>query len=83
MKTESNAIIRSWKDARFRDANDVHAPSPAGTIELDEAFLADVAGRSSTEGLRTIGCCTFSTWTPLSPFDTNYVKTYGCCPNEE
>ena len=84
MKTETNEIIKSWKDARFRaTTNAAHEPSPVGSAELDDALLADVAGRSSTENMLTAGCCTFGTWNPLSPVDTNYIGTYGCCPHDE
>ncbi len=84
MKKDPNEIIRSWKDTRFHETSSAALePHPAGRVELDEALLAEVSGRMSTEALWTWGCCTFTTWNPLSPFDTNGYKTFGCCLKEE
>ncbi|HET7436171.1 MAG TPA: mersacidin/lichenicidin family type 2 lantibiotic [Thermoanaerobaculia bacterium] len=86
MINDSNDIIRYWKDARFRETSAAVAePNPAGALELDDNALNEVAGSesASTEQLLTFGCCTFGTWNPLSPLDSNGIRTYGCCQMED
>lgn len=76
MRQEPNQIIRFWKDARFRETQQVAFElNPAGVLELDDALLAEVSGSSATEPLKTIGCC--STW--WDAINTVGFKSWGCC----
>ena len=55
-----HTTVRAWKDAAYRQslsAEDAAATqSPAGTIELDDADLGDVAGGTAA-GLTQTGIC--------------------------
>ncbi len=55
-----HTTIRAWKDADYRQAlsaeDTAATQSPAGTIELDDADLGDVAGGTAA-GLTQTGIC--------------------------
>lgn len=59
-----NRTIRAWKDADYREtlsaANVAAAPSPAGTIDLDDDDLGEAAGSAplteTTICGTTLGC---------------------------
>ena len=95
-----HATIRAWKDADYRqmlsaeDAAD--AQSPAGTIELDDGDLGDVAGGTAAVTQTTIcgtslGCVTVITLALSKNIScgactaslwsgTCYASSVGCCP---
>ena len=93
--------IRAWKDEDFRltlESRDAAvSPSPAGTIELDDADLGEVAGGSALLTQTTIcgtglGCFTAITIAISKNLScgacdstmwsgTCYVSSVGCCPN--
>ena len=94
------ATIRAWKDTEYRQmlsAEDAAAAhSPAGTIELDDGDLGDVAG--GTAGLTqtgicgtSLGCVTVITIAVSKNIScgacsatlwsgTCYASSVGCCP---
>jgi len=88
-----HTTIRAWKDADYRQtlpAEDAAATqSPAGTIELDDADLGDVAGGTAAGLTQTgicgtsmacvtvvsCGACAATLWS-----GTCAVSSVGCCP---
>lgn len=94
-----NATIRAWKDAAYRQmlsADDaVSAQSPAGTIELDDGDLGEVAGGTvitqTTVCGTSLACVTVITiavsknvscgaCTATLWSGTCYASSVGCCP---
>ena len=95
-----HTTIRAWKDADYRQmlsADDAAATrSPAGTIELDDGDLGDVAGGTAAltqTGIcgTSLGCVTVVTiaiskniscgaCTSTLWSGTCYASSVGCCP---
>ena len=95
-----HATIRAWKDEDFRDTlsatDPALPPSPAGTIELDDDDLGEVAGGSVplTETSicgTTLGCVTVVTIAVSKNISCGAcdqtlwsgscaVSSIGCCP---
>ena len=93
------ATIRAWKDADYREMPDAEGvaaiQSPAGSIELDDIDLGEVAaGAPLTETSicgTTLGCVTVVTIAiskniSCGACDTTlwsgscYASSVGCCP---
>jgi len=94
-----HATIRAWKDAAYRETLGAEGaaavPSPAGSIELDDIDLGEVAGgapltETSICGT-TLGCVTVVTIAiskniSCGACDTTlwsgscYASSVGCCP---
>lgn len=61
----SEQIVRAWKDADYSASlstseSSVVPTNPAGTIDLSDSALGDVAGGDmlmATEWLESLGCC--------------------------
>ena len=95
-----HTTIRAWKDADYRQmlsAEDAAAAqSPAGTIELDDGDLGDIAGGTAAVTQTTIcgtslGCVTVITLALSKNIScgactaslwsgTCYASSVGCCP---
>ncbi len=95
-----HATIRAWKDADYREAlsaeDAVAAQSPAGTIELDDGDLGEVAGGSAPLTQTSICGTSLPCVTAVSiavskniscgACDTTlwsgscYASSVGCCP---
>ena len=93
-----HATIRAWKDADYRQmlsADDAAAQSPAGTIELDDGDLGEVAGGAvvtqTTLCGTSLGCVTVITLAISKNIScgacnatlwsgTCYASSVGCCP---
>lgn len=94
-----NTTIRAWKDADYREtlsaANIAAVPSPAGTIDLEDDDLGEVAGGApiteTTICGTTLGCVVVisiavSKNISCGSCETTlwsgscYASSVGCCP---
>lgn len=81
-------IIKVWKDTEYRsqlgDEINKIPEHPAGWGNLNDLQLGEIFGGFEDIALETgaggtFGCCTF--WRVCDGLNTNYLRTYGCCPN--
>lgn len=87
MKKEQT--IRAWKDTEYRNLLgkkiEEMPEHPTGWANLSDLQLGGVfGGLDEAEAIGTgaggtFGCCTY--WRVCDGLNTNYFRTYGCCPN--